>query len=57
MASQDKMIMNTNANAKQPEKEYVRFESALRQVLSAPKDLGKEKQSKPKPKRLKKKKS
>jgi len=39
------------------ETEYDRFESALRQVLSAPKELGKNKQTKPKVKKPKKKKS
>lgn len=35
--------------------EYKRFESALRKVLSAPKELGKKNQTKPKTKKPKKK--
>jgi hypothetical protein len=37
--------------------EYGRFECALRKILSVPKETGKEKQAKPKPKKTKKKRS
>ena len=45
--------MNDNSS----KMEYDRFESALRKILSVPKEPGKQKQAKPKRKKPKKKKS